>query len=544
MHAVLLTEVELSNSRCTCSWPPKSRCCPGFTPCACVSDCWSQEELRAAGQEQQRPPPVLKFRPAGGREWLHPCVLLPGLHAAAAATTPQAAGAAGAPARVHISRCCATTRILLLPPAGKPGAEAAGAAASAAQVAAEAEQPRPLRLDVSIRQLQLCLWDDERQRLLPPAGGGEAEAAGSVLGEELFCLSADQLYLHLSRQPQLEGPAGAAAAGAAGPPHAPPLHPWQRQPLLVSTAWLAAGGLQLDSFLPGSEQPVLLTSLPEGSFEGTGGGDSRRPGPPLQLGLVVHHCPAVPGGSSSPADPAADGSGGGGGMSFRNAWVHDLLVQLPTLAVAADDALLLFADRASALLLGGGGGDDYGSNGSGTGGSGEGSSPSPGSGQEGSALQAQQAQQVAGASLQEPAAPLAALQQSLAAEAAGAAASRLYIEQASVESGEVDWEAAGQEQAACCCSLLLAVLAASSLQPVLLACGTFYTAFSTAVLPLALPWYSAAAAGCAHHSGHSGRACGSRHPPRTGHPVAHCRARCAVQVGCGRCGARCTACFG
>jgi hypothetical protein len=378
---------------------------------------------------------VLKFRPAGGGDWLYPCVLLPGLHAAAAAGPPQAAGVASGPGQVHISRCCATTRILLLPPAGKPDAAAGGPSADVAPAApaAEAEQPRPLRLDVSVRQLQLCLWDDERQRLLPAAGGEEADAqGGSLLGEELFCLSVDQLFLHLSRQLRMEAPAG--AAGVAARAAQPSLHPWQLQPLLVSTTWLAAGGLQLDSFLPGSEQPVLLTSLPEDSFEGMAGSSSssRRPGPPLQLGLVMHHCPAVPSGSSNSAhDATADGgsgSGGGGSMSFRNAWVHDLLVQLPTLAVAADDALLLFADRASALLLGNGGGEEASS--------GEGASPSPSSGPEGGPAAAQHAQQVAGGTHQEPAGPLALLQQSLAAEAAGAAASRLYIEQAAVESGE------------------------------------------------------------------------------------------------------------
>lgn len=405
----------------------------------CVA-CLPQEELRAAGQEQQRPPPVLKFRPAGGREWLHPCVLLPGLHAAAAAGSPPAAGAASAPGQVHISRCCATTRILLLPPAGKSGAAAAAATAglahSHAQTAAEAEQPWPLRLDVSVRQLQLCLWDDERQRLLPAAGGGEAEAhGGSLLGDELFCLSVDQVHLHLSRQLRLEVPGGGGGTSL----HPPALHPWQRQPLLVRTAWLAAGGVQLDSYLPGSEQPVLLTSLPEDSFEGMAGSSSRRPGPPLQLGLVMHHCPSVTtnSSSSSAADPTAEGGSGGGSMSFRNAWVHDLLVQLPTLAIAADDALLLFADRASALLLSSGGDEDTDSSSDGLGGSSKGSSPSAGGGQEASAVAAQQARLVAGGSQLEPAEPLVLLQQSLAAEAAGAAASRLYIEQAAVESGEI-----------------------------------------------------------------------------------------------------------
>ena len=340
---------------------------------------------------------------------------------------------------MHISRCCAITRILLLPPADAPTGAVAAARAAAAE--GDTEQPRPLRLDMSVRQLQLCLWDDERQRLLPPAGDGEG-GGSSLLGEELFCLSVDALHIHLSRQPLLDAAAAAAAAASLGAAAAQqqrrPLHPWQRQPLVASTAWLAAGGGQLDSFLPSSEQPVLLTSLPEDSLEGMGGSGgststSRRPGPPLQLGLVVHHCPPLPGGGGGSAAEPADSSSGGSGMSFRNAWVHDLLVQLPTLAVAADDALLLFADRASTLLLGGGaGGEEDSSSG------GDGPGPASSGGQDASAAGAQPAaaQQVAGAVGEAQPLPLAALQQSLAAEAAGAAASRLYIEQAAVESGE------------------------------------------------------------------------------------------------------------
>ena len=389
-----------------------------------------------------------------------------------------------------------------------------------------------MRLDVSVRQLQLCLWDDERQRLLPAAGGGETEThGGSLLGDELFCLSVDRLHLHLSRQLRLEVPGG----GGGTPLHPPALHPWQRQPLLVSTAWLAAGGVQLDSYLPGSEQPVLLTSLPEDSFEGMAdtSSSSRRPGPPLQLGLVMHHCPAVTSSCSSAADPTAEG-GSGGGMSFRNAWVHDLLVQLPTLAVAADDALLLFADRASALLLSSGGDEDAGSSSdglggsgkgsspsAGLGGSGKGSSPSAGGGQEASANAAQQAQLVAGSSQLEPAEPLALLQQSLAAEAAGAAASRLYIEQAAVESGEMG----------CVMNMQTMWSGSSLVRDCLLDAAANRGALPSAPLLTRLcPACSAAAAGCTHHSGHSGRACGSGHAPRPRHPVAHCSTRRAVQV--------------
>lgn len=38
--------------------------------------------------------------------------------------------------------------------------------------------------------------------------------------------------------------------------------------------------------------------------------------------------------------------------SFRNAWVHALLLRLPTLAVAVDDALLAFVDHAKDVLGG------------------------------------------------------------------------------------------------------------------------------------------------------------------------------------------------
>lgn len=36
--------------------------------------------------------------------------------------------------------------------------------------------------------------------------------------------------------------------------------------------------------------------------------------------------------------------------SFRNAWVRQLAVRLPTLALAIDDALIAFVERAAAVL--------------------------------------------------------------------------------------------------------------------------------------------------------------------------------------------------
>jgi hypothetical protein len=296
---------------------------------------------------------------------------------------------------VHISRCCATTRILLLPQSGPcGGAEAAAAAAEACQRCAQAPPlPRPLALAVRCRQLQLCLWDDERRRLLP------APPADAALGRELFALTADNLQLDLARQ--LRFAPGVDAAAAAGEAAGPPLHLWQRQPLVAMSAGLAVAAVQLDSFLPSGEQPVLLVSVPDEGLGGTAAAGRRR-GPALQLLLEVHHCPQLPRSCSPGSGEQAEAAA----MSFRNCWVHNLLVRLPTLAAAADDALLLFADRLSGLLGGGGGGE-----------------AAPGSDGEPSGA----------AAVLDPA---AAARSALAAEAAGAAASRLYTERAVVESGE------------------------------------------------------------------------------------------------------------
>lgn len=386
-----------------------------------------QEELQAAGQEQQRPPAVLKFRPAGSKDWQHPCVLQPGLHLSAADNGSSSSNGSGSEgvelAGVHISRCCATTRILLLPGAATATQAEAAEGASAvepsgllSEVETEPAHLMPLQIQVQCRQLQVCLWDDERQRLLPLAG--PAGRAMPPLGRELFSLTLDQLSLVLARQQYLTAaaaaaaaaPAGAAAEAASG---AWPLHAWQQQALQVMAAQLTAAAVQVDSFLPGSEQPVLLTSLPP---EDVGAAPQRLQGPPLQLALEVHHCVPQPAAASAaaPGGPpwAASSSSGGRQMSLRNTWVHDLLVQLPTLAVAADDALLLFVDRLSNILSAGTG-DGGTADGGGSGHAGD----SPG----GNALQQQSQMEL--------------LQQALAAEAAGAAASRLFIARAAVESG-------------------------------------------------------------------------------------------------------------
>ena len=439
------------------------------------------------GQQQQRPPPVLQFRSAGSQDWSNPCVLLPGLHAAAAAGSGGGRDAAAAGARglaeVHISQCCASTRILLLPPADGAAAARTGTAAAAAAAAAEQAQPRPLWLDLHCRQLQVCLWDDERQRLLS-AGGSGSGSGGAPLGRELFSLSVDWLQLQMVRQ--LHQGAAAQAASPGGT-----LHPWQQQARLAWAARLAAGGLQVDSYLPSSEQPVLLTCLPKDSLESSGAAAGQG-GPPLQLALEVHHCPPV----------VAGGEDGTAGLSFRNAWVHDLLIQLPAVAVGADDALLLFAVRASGLLGGGGGGE-----------------PSaelaevlglpPGGGASGEAR---------------PTA-LAALQQDLAAEAAGAAASRLYIERAVVEPG-----------AACGCLLCRGVrLRAGALVRVAAQHVCQVTSLTPCLRLRPGLACSATAAGRAHHSRHSGRAGGCRHQPGPRHAQPHRRPQRAVQVrwGCG-----------
>lgn len=393
---------------------------------------------------------MLKFRPAGSKEWQHPCVLQPGLHLAAASSGDGAAGVAWeAPTAVHISKCCATTRILLL--SGSPASTQAGTAVAATRATvpagadAEPEPPLPLWVEAHCRQLQVCLWDDERQRLLPPAGptGGTPPP----LGRELFSLFLDHPALLLGRQQYLAAVPGAAPAGAASCSGSGGcLHPWQRQLLQVMSAQLTAATVQVDSFLPGSEQPVLLTSLPS---EDVGATRRRRQGPPLQLALEVHHC--LPHGSAAQPDGlpcAAQSSSGGVGMSLRNTWVHDLLIQLPTLAVAADDSLLLFADRVSGLFTPGG------SIVTAAGGGSAGSVPAPAeNGSDGSVTAAATSGSTGGAAARvagssgtagnaaaggavQQQSQLELLQHALAAEAAGAAASRLYIEQAVVESGE------------------------------------------------------------------------------------------------------------
>ena len=317
-----------------------------------------QEELRAAGQAAERPPAILKFKApgSGSKEWQHPCVLLPGCHEA------------GPDADVLVSKSCATTHIVLAPPSGPrsslggPHAPAGatplgGSAPEAAPEDKEQQQPLPvlpLQLLLHLRQVQVCLWEDERRRLLPaPARqpSGSDSNTPLALGTELFCLTADGLQLMLARYaaPAVGPPAAAAAPRQRSPaaeqgPQAPcmPCAHARAPHLLVYQAQLALSAVQLDSFLPDSEHPVLLSSVAEGGARSGGGGGLH---PPLHMLLEVHHAP--------PPWP-------GGRMSFRNAWVHRVLARLPTLAVCVDDSLLLIATRAQQLLDGFSGGEAHG----------------------------------------------------------------------------------------------------------------------------------------------------------------------------------------
>eukprot|EP00887_Chlorella_sp_A99_P008011 scaffold12.g8011.t1 len=423
-------------------------------------DCLLQEELRAAGQQQERPPPILKFRRPGeaAAGWQHPCVLLPGWHEA------------GPDAAVLVTRACATTRIALRPPARPPasprpapGAGGAVAGPPAAPLALPAQAvppappppspPLPLQLFVHLRQVQVCLWEDERRRLLsPPHGpggrrrpsGSDADLSGAAgaeeLGRELFCATLDGVQLLLAR---MAAPDGGAAEASAAPaladaPASPQQaalaerqqHPQQQsqaeqqqppqqrageqeerqepgrqeqrqegthaeagreahgQMLMVYQAQLALAALQVDAFLPHSEHPVLLTNL---APERLGAADGARAQLPLHLLLEVYHAPPP---------------GGTGRMSFRNAWVHRMLARLPQLAVSVDDVLLLFATAAQQRLAGQPGDGTRGADGR------EGAASAAAVGGWGAAL---------------------ALRRELAAEAVGAAASRLYMEHAMLE---------------------------------------------------------------------------------------------------------------
>ena len=299
-----------------------------------------QEELRARGLAQPQPPAVLKFRAPGTKEWGHPCVLSPGAHAAGESS-------------VLISRVCATTRVVVAAPAADGSAAAQGVPLAPVQATEQQQQqqadlPSPLRLCLDLRQLQVCLWDDERRRLAAATrrgaaaassdgdhseeegdsdgeeGGATARAAAArrradtdALGREICCLSLDGLAVRASREPA-EGEGGAAGGR-----------------LVAYSARLEAQALQWDVYLQGSEGLVLLASAPEAAPAAAAAASSRPA--PLALGIEVHHAPSP-----------------GGRRSFRNAWVRRLSGRLPTLAATVDDGLLLFAKRAQQVLMGAG----------------------------------------------------------------------------------------------------------------------------------------------------------------------------------------------
>lgn len=237
-----------------------------------------QEERRARGDYATPLPAVLKFREPGSKEWAHPCVLLPGTHAAGAVMA-------------CITRAGATTRISLLPAAAAAGdarirctpPPAAGGPGSVAEAEVEAPSSRgasPLHLEVAAAQLQLCLWDDERRRLLGaatpggPPGQEEGEEDGAAtLGHELLCITLDGLLLQLQRSGAHGLPQDAGVAAGGGCPG----------PLVLYSASLAAAGLQCDSYLPAAEHPVLLAAPLHAPSKAAGAGGR----PPFEAELQV-----------------------------------------------------------------------------------------------------------------------------------------------------------------------------------------------------------------------------------------------------------------
>ena len=91
----------------------------------------------------------------------------------------------------------------------------------------------PQRFTLRCRQLQLCLWDDERRRLQ----GALSTSGEPTLGEEVLCASIDALHVSFN-------------------------HAQSSAETLHYRVHVGAEGLQLDNYLASAGRPVILASVP------------------------------------------------------------------------------------------------------------------------------------------------------------------------------------------------------------------------------------------------------------------------------------------
>lgn len=229
-----------------------------------------------------------------------------------------------------------------------------------------------LHADLALAGLELCLWDDERGLLAPPPRRCEGADPRHSAGREVAALALRGLRLRADLAPCLRGEGVEVAAD------------------------LACRALQLDALAgEGRTMPVLRTapvrSLTRAYDAGRGSGNlgggtasaSLRDAPWAHI--CVRHVPGAP-----PLAP-----------SFRNAWVQDARLALPPLAAAVDDGVVAFARRVLGSLE-----------------AGEAEHGDASLGFEDSTT---------------PMSPSGALRRALTAEAAGAAASRLYVASCTVQ---------------------------------------------------------------------------------------------------------------
>jgi hypothetical protein len=130
-------------------------------------------------------------------------------------------------ATIIISKACATVWVRLMPEDVQEGS------------GVELEQSNaglapPRFLSLSLRQIEVCFWDDERKRLLAYDSAFE-EDPGALHSMELFSFTCDDLALKATRSSPQAG-------------------------TVFYSAKLSASTLQCDSFHPGCEQPVILTT--------------------------------------------------------------------------------------------------------------------------------------------------------------------------------------------------------------------------------------------------------------------------------------------